>query len=129
VYHFQKSIELAQKPSRYQLFANGQRAAWGPARGDLFHWRYETVDLTRYLQAGKNTPSGVVWNFGQSAPSTSARSVSERASLRPSRCCHRFRANSCKGPASPAESQQVIRYASEAAPTFVSKPAQAPTPR
>ena len=55
VYHFRKTIELAARPerfvvnvsadNRYQLFVNGQRAGWGPARGDLFHWRYETVDL------------------------------------------------------------------------------------
>ncbi|MBV8864314.1 MAG: hypothetical protein JO210_02815, partial [Acidobacteriaceae bacterium] len=54
VYHFRRTFELAAQPehfvvyvsgdNRYQLFANGQRVAWGPARGDLTHWRYETVD-------------------------------------------------------------------------------------
>ena len=57
VYHFRRALELAAKPerflahasgdNRYQLFVNGQRVAWGPARGDLFHWRYETVDSRR----------------------------------------------------------------------------------
>jgi len=45
----QEVIRTAEKPSkfvvhasgdnRYQLFVNGTRVAWGPARGDLFHWR------------------------------------------------------------------------------------------
>jgi alpha-L-rhamnosidase len=78
VYHFRKTFELQTKPSsfvihvtgdnRYQLFVNGERVVWGPARGDLNHWRFETVDLARYLQAGKNVIAAVVWNFGQFAP-------------------------------------------------------------
>ena len=78
VYHFRKSFELAARPTRflvhvsgdnrYQLFVNGQRAAWGPARGDLFHWRYETVDLAGFLAAGRNVLAAVVWNFGEDAP-------------------------------------------------------------
>ena len=54
--------------NRYQLFVNGQRAAWGPARGDLFHWRYETVDIAGFLRPGKNLLAAVVWNFGEHAP-------------------------------------------------------------
>src|SRR5918995_620500 len=63
VYHFRKTFELPARPAtflvhvtadnRYQLFANGERVAWGPARGDLYHWRYETVDLAPYLEAGR----------------------------------------------------------------------------
>ncbi len=34
----------ASGDNRYQLFVNGRRIVSGPARGDLFHWRYETVD-------------------------------------------------------------------------------------
>jgi alpha-L-rhamnosidase len=77
VYHFRKTFELAARPerflvhasgdNRYQLFVNGQRAAWGPARGDLFHWRYETVDIAGFLRAGKNVLAAVVWNFGEHA--------------------------------------------------------------
>src|SRR6185369_12067022 len=37
-------------------------------RGDLFHWRYETVDLAPYLVAGKNVLAALVWNFGDLAP-------------------------------------------------------------
>ena len=54
--------------NRYQLFVNGHRVAWGPARGDLFHWRYETVDLAPHLVAGRNVLAAVVWNFGDLAP-------------------------------------------------------------
>jgi len=78
VYHFRKTFELAARPerflvhasgdNRYQLFVNGQRAAWGPARGDLFHWRYETVDIAGFLRPGKNVLAAVVWNFGEHAP-------------------------------------------------------------
>ena len=52
VYHFRKSFDLPAKPehfvvhvtgdNRYQLFVNGERVLAGPARGDLFHWRFET---------------------------------------------------------------------------------------
>jgi len=78
VYHFRRSVELAARPerfvvhvsgdNRYQLFVNGKRVAAGPARGDLFHWRYETVDVAEHLTAGKNVFAAVVWNFGEAAP-------------------------------------------------------------
>lgn len=75
VYHFRRTFELREKPehfvvyvsgdNRYQLFANGQRVSWGPARGDLTHWRYETVDLAPHLHSGQNALAAVVWNDGQ----------------------------------------------------------------
>ena len=78
VYHFRKTIDLAGASStfvihasgdnRYQLFVNGRRIVSGPARGDLFHWRYETVDAAPYLRAGRNVFAAVVWNFGDLAP-------------------------------------------------------------
>lgn len=78
VYHFRRTIELPARPSsfvihvtadnRYQLYVNGRRASWGPARGDLFHWRYETVDIAPYLKSGKNVLAAVVWNFQSQAP-------------------------------------------------------------
>jgi len=78
VYRFRRTFELATKPdrfvvhasgdNRYQLMVNGRRVCWGPARGDLFHWRYETVDLAPYLTAGRNVVAAVVWNFGELAP-------------------------------------------------------------
>jgi hypothetical protein len=78
VYHFRRTFELASRPAqfvvhvtgdnRYQLFVNGERVVWGPARGDLNHWRFETVDIAPYLKPGKNLLAALVWNFGQYAP-------------------------------------------------------------
>ncbi len=75
VYHFRRTFELEKKPehfviyvsgdNRYQLFANGKRVSWGPARGDLKHWRYETVDIAPQLRSGKNVLAAVVWNDGR----------------------------------------------------------------
>jgi hypothetical protein len=74
VYHFRRTFDLAQRPAtfvvhvtgdnRYQLFVNGELVSLGPARGDLFHWRYETVDLAPHLKAGRNALAAVVWNEG-----------------------------------------------------------------
>src|SRR3569833_2336345 len=74
VNHFRRSFELASAPehfvvyvsgdNRFQLFVNGRRVAAGPARGDLTHWRYETVDIGANLQAGRNVLAAVVWNDG-----------------------------------------------------------------
>ena len=74
VYHFRRTFDLAARPAafqihvsgdnRYELYANGARVAWGPARGDLRHWRYETVDIAPQLRAGKNVLAAVVWNDG-----------------------------------------------------------------
>ncbi|HLM97693.1 MAG TPA: alpha-L-rhamnosidase C-terminal domain-containing protein [Bryobacteraceae bacterium] len=78
VYHFRRTFELASKPSsfvvhvtadnRYQLYVNGDRVSVGPARGDLYHWRYETVDLAPHLKSGRNVLAAVVWNYSSSAP-------------------------------------------------------------
>src|SRR6516165_9658069 len=78
VYHFRRTFDLPAKPAsfvvhvsadnRYKLFVNGRQVSLGPARGDLNHWRYETVDLAPELRAGKNVLAAVVWNFAQYAP-------------------------------------------------------------
>jgi len=78
VFHFRKTFTLAVAPkrfvievsgdNRYELFVNGQRVATGPARGDLNHWRYETLDIAPQLQAGKNVLAAVVWNYAEFAP-------------------------------------------------------------
>ena len=78
VYYFRKDFSLQGKPGRfvihvsadnhYQLFVNGIRVAEGPARGDLFHWRYETLDISRHLRAGHNVLAATVWNFAELAP-------------------------------------------------------------
>lgn len=77
VYHFRRSFDLSAVPAvfpihvtadnRYILFVNGKRAVWGPAYGDLMHWRYETIDIAPLLVPGRNTLAAVVWNYGQFA--------------------------------------------------------------
>ena len=72
IYYFRKTINLAAKPAsfiihvsadnRYKLYVNGTLVSLGPARGDIYYWNYETVDLSPYLTAGKNTVSALVFN-------------------------------------------------------------------
>lgn len=71
---FRKSIELASKPDQfvvhlsadnhYRLFVNGRYVTRGPARGDIAHWFYETIDLAPYLQQGRNVIAAEVVNWG-----------------------------------------------------------------
>ena len=78
VFHFRKHLTLTEQPAkflvhvsadnRYQLFVNGQRVSDGPARGDLAHWRYESVDIAPQLHAGENVLAAVVWNYGTLLP-------------------------------------------------------------
>jgi alpha-L-rhamnosidase len=78
VFHFRKNLTLSSKPAqfiihvsgdnRYELFINGARAVSGPARGDLNHWRFESLDIAPLLQAGKNQLAAVVWNYSDQAP-------------------------------------------------------------
>jgi alpha-L-rhamnosidase len=78
VFLFRKKITLATKPSsfvvhvsadnRYKLYVNRQLISAGPARGDLYYWNYETVDIARFLNAGENIIAAEVWNFGELKP-------------------------------------------------------------
>jgi hypothetical protein len=78
IYYFRKAIDLPDKPqsfpvrvsadNRYKLFVNGSLAALGPARGDMAHWNYETVDLSPFLRAGKNTVAALVYNEADVRP-------------------------------------------------------------
>jgi hypothetical protein len=78
VFHFRKTFTLSGAPerfvihasgdNRYELFVNGRRVLAGPARGDLYHWRFETLDIAPHLHAGKNVLAAVVWNFAELAP-------------------------------------------------------------
>lgn len=75
VYEFQKELELDKTvqpyivyvtgDNRYKLFVNDQLVSVGPARSDLKHWNYETVDLAPYIKKGKNTVKAIVWNEGK----------------------------------------------------------------
>lgn len=78
IYLFRKSIELAAKPNsfiihvsadnRYKLFINKKLVSMGPARGDIAHWNFETIDIASYLNAGKNIIAAQVWNEGEFKP-------------------------------------------------------------
>jgi alpha-L-rhamnosidase len=78
VYQFRKTFTLSAKPAsfivhvsadnRYKLYVNGQLVSLGPARGDIFHWNFETVDLAAHLQTGKNVIAAIVWNYGDMRP-------------------------------------------------------------
>lgn len=78
VFHFRKGFELKAVPeeftihisadNRYRLFVNGKAVCFGPARGDLAHWFYESIDIAPFLKPGKNVLAVVVWNFGDLKP-------------------------------------------------------------
>ena len=78
IYHFRKSFNLEEIPSsmiihvsadnRYKLFVNGNLASLGPARGDVYNWNFETVDISKFLRKGKNVLAAVVWNYGDKKP-------------------------------------------------------------
>jgi hypothetical protein len=75
VYKFQKKVSLSEKPTkclihvsgdnRYKLYVNGTWVSAGPARGDLYFWNFETLDIAPYLNAGENTLEALVWNEGK----------------------------------------------------------------
>jgi len=74
VYLFRRVARLDSPPrsllvkisadSRYELRVNGVKLSWGPARGSLDWWHYETVDIGPQLQAGENVVAVTVWNDG-----------------------------------------------------------------
>ena len=78
IYLFRKMIDLSEKPTsyivhvsadnRYKLFVNKKLMSLGPARGDINHWNFETVDIAAYLNNGKNIVAAQVWNEGEWRP-------------------------------------------------------------
>lgn len=72
VLHFRKTIDLKAVPqsyavdvsadNRFILYVNGHWVGQGPARGDLRHWRFETIDLKPFLRPGRNIVAAEVWN-------------------------------------------------------------------
>jgi alpha-L-rhamnosidase len=78
VFHLRKTFQLQMQPAhfvvhlsgdqRYRLFVNGRPACFGPARGDLRNWNYETIDIAPYLTTGKNVLAVQLWNMGKGAP-------------------------------------------------------------
>ncbi len=77
VYFFRRSLTLESVPaslpvrvtadSRYELRVNGVKLSWGPARGTLDWWHYETVDIAPQLMPGANVIAATVWNDGPHA--------------------------------------------------------------
>lgn len=78
VYLFRKDLDLDKPVSkflvhvtadnRYKLYVNGQLVSLGPARSDIQHWNYTTLDLAPYLKQGKNSIAAKVWNEGEFMP-------------------------------------------------------------
>ena len=78
VYHMRKTFEIAEIPeqfivhatadNRYKLYLNGRLVSSGPARGDIYNWNFETVDLAPYLQKGENALAAIVWNYAELKP-------------------------------------------------------------
>ncbi len=78
VYLFRKKLDIAGAPknyvihvsadNRYKLFVNGQLVSMGPARGDLSHWNFETLDIAPFLKSGQNLITAQVWNEGKWKP-------------------------------------------------------------
>jgi hypothetical protein len=75
---FRKTFDLTTKPgsfvvhvsadNRYKLFVNGTLVSMGPARSDLMHWNYETIDIAQHLSIGRNVIAALVWNEGSAKP-------------------------------------------------------------
>ena len=75
VFNFRKSFVLESIPqefivyvsadNRYRLFVNGQYITYGPSLGDINNYRYETIDISKYLQKGNNVIAAEVINFGE----------------------------------------------------------------
>ncbi|MEI7829628.1 MAG: alpha-L-rhamnosidase C-terminal domain-containing protein [Prolixibacteraceae bacterium] len=71
---FRKNFELPSKPEKfivhlsadnhYRLFVNGKYITRGPARGDISHWFFETLDISGSLRSGKNSIAVEVVNWG-----------------------------------------------------------------
>ncbi|HJP82432.1 MAG TPA: hypothetical protein VJ835_02910 [Fimbriimonadaceae bacterium] len=54
--------------NRYKLLVDGKLVSFGPQRGDILHWFYDTLDLAPFLKAGRNEVLALIWNFGRFSP-------------------------------------------------------------
>lgn len=53
--------------SRYLFYCNGRLVSRGPARGDIHHHFYETLDLTAHLRPGTNVLAALVLDMSRVA--------------------------------------------------------------
>ncbi|MCX7876490.1 MAG: family 78 glycoside hydrolase catalytic domain [Melioribacteraceae bacterium] len=75
VFFFRKDFHLTEVPhefliytsadNKYRLFVNGNYVGFGPATGDINNYFYDTYDISKYLQIGKNVIAVEVINFGE----------------------------------------------------------------
>ncbi|MGM0376306.1 MAG: alpha-L-rhamnosidase N-terminal domain-containing protein [Bacteroidota bacterium] len=78
VYHFRKSFNLNEVPdkllihvsadNRYNLFVNGERVCYGPAKGDLQTYKYDIIDIAPLMKSGENLLAALVYNGGADKP-------------------------------------------------------------
>ncbi|MDZ7606720.1 MAG: family 78 glycoside hydrolase catalytic domain [Cyclobacteriaceae bacterium] len=78
VYHFRKAVNYDEIPAqliihvsadnRYNLFVNGQRVCYGPAKGDLKTYKYDVIDIAGFLKKGRNQLAAIVYNAGKDRP-------------------------------------------------------------
>ena len=78
VYHFRKTFDLENVPeklnihvsadNRYNLFVNGNRVCYGPAKGDLQTYKYDIIDIAPFLKSGENLLAALVYNGGDDKP-------------------------------------------------------------
>lgn len=87
VFHFRKTFDLESVSEhfiinitavpRYQLYVNGHYVNEGPSKGDLDHWKFETIDIASYLVTGKNVIAALLINFAELAPESVTGSYSQ----------------------------------------------------
>jgi hypothetical protein len=71
---FRKTFELKARPrgailhitadQSYRLYINGEYVTRGPARGFQSHWPYDTIDVSRHLEKGRNLIAIRAYNPG-----------------------------------------------------------------
>ncbi len=72
---FRRNFDLKEQPAifkiyisadnRYRLYVNGTYIISGPSSSDINNYRYESIDIAKYLIKGKNTIAAEVVNFGE----------------------------------------------------------------
>ncbi len=78
VFHFRNTFNLEEVPqklvvhvsadNRYNLFVNGKRICYGPAKGDLQTYKYDVVNIAPFLKQGENLIAALVYNGGDDKP-------------------------------------------------------------